>query len=75
MKQVLKKEDLFYDLARILINKYFEENPSNLAPDAEYSFTFCLESIPPIKRGVKPINDSLRLNEIFSAFAATLIRG
>ena len=69
MKQVLKKEDLFYDLARILINKYFEENPSKLAPDAEYSFTFnCLESIPPIKIQVFT-KDSEDAEDYYSAFA------
>ena len=52
----------------ILINKYFEENPSNLAPDAEYSFTFCLESIPPIKIQVFT-KDSEDAEDYYSAFA------
>ena len=69
MTKILKKEEIFYDLARILSNKFFEENPRELPPNTDYSFTLnCLESIPHIRIQVFT-NDSEDTEDYYSAFA------
>ena len=69
MAKILKKEEIFYDLARILSNKFFEENPRELPPNTDYSFSFkSLESIPPITIQFFT-KDSKVTEDYYSAFA------
>ena len=69
MAKILKKEEIFYDLARILSNKFFEGNPRELPPNTDYSFTLnFLECVPPIR--IQVFTKDSKVNEdYYSAFA------
>ena len=69
MNRILKKDEIFYDLARMLVKKFEEDYPNELEPDGDYFFTLnCLENVPPIRITVFT-KESRETSEYYSAFA------
>lgn len=69
MKKILKKDEIFYDLARMVTEKFEENYPKELESGGDYFFTLnCLENAPPIRITVFT-KESRDDSEYYSAFA------